>query len=111
MCPLSPEFEDQPIRMTLSPTLRSRFRGCLVGAVVGDCIGAPFEVTGVGGPGSYDNVQDFVNKFDVEIDGPGSVLLLITISYWIIIYNCHGLRTSCVLADYSLKNANIYLIL
>ncbi|XP_071828306.1 ADP-ribosylhydrolase ARH3-like isoform X2 [Apostichopus japonicus] len=59
--------------MTLSPTLRSRFRGCLVGAVVGDCIGAPFEVTGVGGPGSYDNVQDFVNKFDVEIDGPGKL--------------------------------------
>ena len=25
------------------PSLREKFRGCLAGAVVGDCIGSPFE--------------------------------------------------------------------
>lgn len=57
--------------MTFAPSLRSRFQGCLVGAVVGDCIGAPFEVTGVkGGPGSYEPVLDFINKLGVEVNKP-----------------------------------------
>ncbi|XP_071476873.1 ADP-ribosylhydrolase ARH3-like [Diadema antillarum] len=30
-----------------NPSLRSRFQGCLVSAVAGDCLGAPYEVKGV----------------------------------------------------------------
>lgn len=31
----SPEFS--------SPILKSKFRGCLIGALIGDCLGKPFE--------------------------------------------------------------------
>ena len=38
-------------------SLRSRFQGCMVGAAIGDCMGAPFEVTGSG------NEPRLVKKF------------------------------------------------
>ncbi|XP_072042743.1 ADP-ribosylhydrolase ARH3-like [Amphiura filiformis] len=50
-------------------SLRSRFQGCLVGGVIGDCVGAPFEVTGSGGSPRY------VRKFAEKIPSvpPGSL--------------------------------------
>ena len=43
-------------------SLMSRFQGCLIGALVGDCFGAPFEFSKSG----LDFVKRFVNKVETS---------------------------------------------
>ena len=40
--------------------LKSKFRGCLLGGLLGDCLGAPFE----GDPGSRVVTQNYFDKLE-----------------------------------------------
>ncbi len=48
-------------------SLRSRFQGSMVGGVIGDCVGAPFEATGSGGSTRY--VTKFAKKIPSSTAG------------------------------------------
>ncbi|XP_030841602.1 ADP-ribose glycohydrolase ARH3 [Strongylocentrotus purpuratus] len=53
--------------MALTPTLRSRLQGCLVGAVSGDCLGAPYEICGVPPKDTFGSLTTFFEQIGTEI--------------------------------------------
>nr|XP_054766374.1 ADP-ribosylhydrolase ARH3-like [Lytechinus pictus] len=53
--------------MAVTPTLRSRFQGCLVAAVSGDCLGAPYEVHGVPQLDTFGSLTAFFQRIGTDI--------------------------------------------
>lgn len=48
-----------------SSELRKKFRGCMIGALVGDCLGAPFEIEGY----VLQSKQKFINLLNDVMSG------------------------------------------
>lgn len=66
--------------MALTPTLRSRLQGCLVGAVSGDCLGAPYEICGVPPKDTFGSLTTFLEQIGTEIKEKGTHTNLFTLS-------------------------------
>lgn len=59
----------QPSRMSADTTLVEKFEGCLVGALLGDCLGAPFETDFTGS--NFPNQQNFFQNLLQHTVVPG----------------------------------------
>ena len=48
----------------LQSTLSKKFRGCMIGALLGDCFGAPYEYESIKNPISVSQLQSYFDKLE-----------------------------------------------